>query len=1058
MVKRKWLWGKKSCEKIAGETESSGSMSSQSDKILEDQEPIKGSPNNSHSPEVNSKATESIINREETDKGEKSLTRKLSDDTEEDRPNDRLSEEDAYVISMNGDTRPLAPDCCVEDISKGSVSNENVPSVSVEDSQGVKFGKLSSNGCLEDKDSFKLLTEKLSAALVNVSHKDELVKQHSKVAEEAVAGWEKAEKEADSLKQQLEAVAQKKSSLEDRVSQLDEALKECVRQLRLARDEQEKKINQAVTERTSELELAKTRLEDQLVELQALLETSRMNDLELQHRTDFLEEENVVLRQELQSLSEELEVRTIERDLSTKAAETASKQHLESIKKLARLEAECRKLKSLSRVTSISNERKSSTAVASCAESLTDSQSDGAEQLSASECDGRKMNGSWASALIAELDQFTSEKVDRNMNPPSTDINLMDDFLEMERLASLPSNGPQVQSVGCDETLEKSAHKEDSSLRIELESMARRTAELEENICKVEAEKAELAITLAQAQSCFEESQVQLIETQMKLEQLDRQLHDANEGERFYKALFIQFEREANLMSSQIKSLRAEIEKEQALSKQISVRCKDLENELRKKEEELEFQQEEMFSDELKLKETDLAQTQDSLEKSEAQLKQAEKKLKELEKKLQVAYEEKKSLNSELDSVRQELQRMSIQIESLNEQARKGLMTENVQMELEKELLEANEEKISLNIELDFIRAELQTMSSQIELLNQQAQKGLMTENVQMELEKGLQEANEEKKSLHTELDCMRAELQTMSSQIELLNEQAQSGLMTENVQLEKELQEANEEKKSLNSELDCMRAELQTMSSQIESLNEQVQKGLLNEQEKKELEKELQQANEEKKSLNSVLDGMREELQTMSSQIELSNEQVQNELEKELQQVNEEKKALNSELDGMREQLQTMSAQIELLKEQVQKEKALVAELSTKYEEMEYELQKKTQEINVQQRAHSNNELKIKQEDLAVAAGKLADCQQTIASLGSQLKSLATLEDFLIDPASIPGFSAPAPLMARRSTGEPWKLHSNDTYLNEKEYEPLRNTQEDLSPFATHNRRDARG
>ena len=37
-------------------------------------------------------------------------------------------------------------------------------------------------------DSIKTLTERLSAALVNVSAKDDLVKQHAKVAEEAVAG------------------------------------------------------------------------------------------------------------------------------------------------------------------------------------------------------------------------------------------------------------------------------------------------------------------------------------------------------------------------------------------------------------------------------------------------------------------------------------------------------------------------------------------------------------------------------------------------------------------------------------------------------------------------------------------------------------------------------------------------------------------------------------------------------------------------------------------------------------------------------------------------------
>lgn len=40
----------------------------------------------------------------------------------------------------------------------------------------------------EVKENVKRLTEKLSAAFVNVSAKEELVKQHAKVAEEAVAG------------------------------------------------------------------------------------------------------------------------------------------------------------------------------------------------------------------------------------------------------------------------------------------------------------------------------------------------------------------------------------------------------------------------------------------------------------------------------------------------------------------------------------------------------------------------------------------------------------------------------------------------------------------------------------------------------------------------------------------------------------------------------------------------------------------------------------------------------------------------------------------------------
>lgn len=67
-------------------------------------------------------------------------------------------------------------------------------------------------------------------------------------------------------------------------------------------------------------------------------------------------------------------------------------------------------------------------------------------------------------------------------------------------------------------------------------------------------------------------------------------------------------------------------------------------------------------------------------------------------------------------------------------------------------------------------------------------------------------------------------------------------------------------------------------------------------------------------------------------------------------------------------------------------------------------------------------------QEDLEVAAGKLAECQKTIQSLGKQLKSLATLEDFLIDAASIPEFSRAA-LPIPRTVGESWKLHSNVTF-----------------------------
>ncbi|KAL0802237.1 hypothetical protein Bca101_057413 [Brassica carinata] len=91
------------------------------------------------------------------------------------------------------------------------------------------------------KESIRTLTEKLSAALANVSAKDDL----------------KAENEVVELKEKLDAADDKNRGLEDRVSHLDGALKECVRQLRQGREEQEQLIQYAVTERTQELQSSK---------------------------------------------------------------------------------------------------------------------------------------------------------------------------------------------------------------------------------------------------------------------------------------------------------------------------------------------------------------------------------------------------------------------------------------------------------------------------------------------------------------------------------------------------------------------------------------------------------------------------------------------------------------------------------------------------------------------------------------------------------------------------------------------------------------------------------
>ena len=90
-------------------------------------------------------------------------------------------------------------------------------------------------------------------------------------------------------------------------------------------------------------------------------------------------------------------------------------------------------------------------------------------------------------------------------------------------------------------------------------------------------------------------------------------------------------------------------------------------------------------------------------------------------------------------------------------------------------------------------------------------------------------------------------------------------------------------------------------------------------------------------------------------------------------------------------------------------------------------------------------------QEDLNVAAGKLSECQKTIAALGNQLKSLATLEDFLIDASSLTEFSAGASL--NHKTGEQWKLHSNQTFSPKRDSVSPKTAEESSASSLSNNR-----
>ncbi|XP_027360853.1 filament-like plant protein 7 [Abrus precatorius] len=223
----------------------------------------------------------------------------------------------------------------------------------------------------------KRLNDKLALALSECNAKDEQVKKQTKIVQEAVAGWEKAETEILSMKQHLEESIQQQFVYEERVAHLDGALKECMQQLRFVREEQEQRIHDAVTRASKEFEQARIVLEEQLSETSKSLAKSgaenshlsksvvakenliedlkrQLAHAEADHtalmiRLESIEKDNASLKYEVRVLEKELIIRNEEREFNRRTADASHKQHLQSVKKIAKLESECQRLRLLVR-------------------------------------------------------------------------------------------------------------------------------------------------------------------------------------------------------------------------------------------------------------------------------------------------------------------------------------------------------------------------------------------------------------------------------------------------------------------------------------------------------------------------------------------------------------------------------------------------------------------------------------------------------------------------------------------------------------------------------------
>ncbi|KAL8231289.1 hypothetical protein R6Q57_001067 [Mikania cordata] len=219
--------------------------------------------------------------------------------------------------------------------------------------------------------------EKLSTALAEINAKDDMAKKQTNIAREAILGWEKAEAEVLALKQELEKTTQQMVASEERLYGVDAALKECMQQLRFVREEQEKRIHDAVMKTSREYEKTRVIIEEKLSDSNKKLsrlssENTQLNkalltkektidDLNaarcqldsdlcaVMSKLESTQRDNASLSYEVRVLEKELEIRNEERDFNRRAADMAHKQHLESVKKIAKLETEAQRLRVLVR-------------------------------------------------------------------------------------------------------------------------------------------------------------------------------------------------------------------------------------------------------------------------------------------------------------------------------------------------------------------------------------------------------------------------------------------------------------------------------------------------------------------------------------------------------------------------------------------------------------------------------------------------------------------------------------------------------------------------------------
>jgi chromosome segregation ATPase len=694
-------------------------------------------------------------------------------------------------------------------------------------------------------------------------------------------------------------------------------------------------------------------------DLQERLQAIERENLDLKAKLQATEKENIDLKAKLLVQSKDLKILMLERDLSNQAAETASKQHLESVKKIARVEAECRRLQHLTRKTTLINNSRS-TQNNCCMESLTDSQSDHGEHMVGVDNDLQNSD-SWASALIAELDQFKNGKDgSRNIVNNPVEIDIMDDFLEMERLAALPESDGTSSNFEMETDSDKAVTRS-SSLKVETEELQNKVADLQEKFEAIASEKRELEMALMQVRNQLDISCDALVAAKNRLVEMQMQLESANDSK--LSAL-----EDVERLDSERKALELQLESKSVEVEELLMAVASLEENAEQKE--LESQLELMSA-----QATELRLTVASLEERIQAERYLSVQQKENAKAMLNAKEELEtqlcSANTEMGKLRDIVKALENEVKmekALHEELTAQLQTKvEAAVDAVKESLEA--QLCSANTEAGKLRDVVKALEDEVE--KEKALRDELAVNIEVKT-KATRTAEALKESLEAQLSSANAEIQ----KLEEITKQLQSELEKEktlheefSAQLEKKIEA--ERARSMESAKESLEEQLQLVNSEAAKLRDMVT-ALEHDVEKEkafsaELQMQLEALEAVKKVLESVAESAHQDAKILRQKVESLEAKLKeqmsltDEFTANVETLQSDRMAMEHKLKTADRELIKLTNKVSLLHREIEQERLLSEEYEQKCQKLEAQLSRDRRDAKLWRLANSNGDLKVK-------------------------------------------------------------------------------------------------